>query len=171
MKPNPTTPPAKASTVPDKDGKGVALPRFVRLPASRENLIVMVDMLCSIIEMRVLPSINSPLHHTARWLVDDAGWKPKRQRTRLRHRKPNDQIHPRMTTIQQPTSPAPDAMPLSFWTCLLCGRKKFTRPGHPHRCGSGIRKRFKAEAKRRGLENAFIISTNDEMTSLHNERK
>jgi hypothetical protein len=65
------------------------LPRLVRLPASRENLIVMVDLLCAIIEMQVLPSINSPLHHTARWLVDDAGLKPKRRRTRLRHRKPN----------------------------------------------------------------------------------
>ena len=46
----------------------------------------------------------------------------------------------------------------SFWTCLLCGRSKFTRPGQPHRCQGGTRKRFKAEAKRRGLENAFISS-------------
>ena len=43
-----------------------------------------------------------------------------------------------------------------FWTCLLCGRSKFTRPGQPHRCQSGARKRFKAEAKRRGLKNAFV---------------
>jgi hypothetical protein len=48
----------------------------------------------------------------------------------------------------------------SFWTCLLCGRYKFTRPGQPHRCRGGTRKRFKAEAKRRGLENAFIPSAN-----------
>lgn len=46
----------------------------------------------------------------------------------------------------------------AFWTCLLCGRSKFTRPGQPHRCQGGDRKRFKAEAKRRGLENAFIPS-------------
>jgi hypothetical protein len=48
----------------------------------------------------------------------------------------------------------------SFWTCLLCGRSKFTWPGQPHRCLGGTRKRFKAEAKRRGLENAFIPSAN-----------
>jgi hypothetical protein len=48
----------------------------------------------------------------------------------------------------------------SFWTCLLCGRSKFTRAGQPHRCQRGFRKRFAAEAKRRGLENAFISSAN-----------
>lgn len=46
------------------------------------------------------------------------------------------------------------------WTCLLCGRNKFSRAGQPHRCAGGYRKRFKAEAKRRGIENAFVVTLN-----------
>lgn len=47
------------------------------------------------------------------------------------------------------------------WTCLLCGRDKFSRPGHPHNCVGGFRKRFKAEAERRGLDNAWVKTQND----------
>ena len=46
------------------------------------------------------------------------------------------------------------------WTCLLCGRDKFSRPGEPHRCLGGFRKRFKAEAARRGLDNAWVQTPN-----------
>ena len=42
------------------------------------------------------------------------------------------------------------------WTCLLCGRDKFSRPGQPHKCTGGFRKRFKAEAARRGIDNAWV---------------
>ena len=46
------------------------------------------------------------------------------------------------------------------WTCLLCGRDKFDRPGQPHKCTSGFRKRFKAEAARRGIDNAWVQTPN-----------
>jgi len=68
---------------------------FVRIEASRGALITMVDLLCSIIETRVLPAVNSPLHHSARWLVDDSGWRPKRVRSRLAYRKPRKVTKPR----------------------------------------------------------------------------
>ena len=48
-----------------------------------------------------------------------------------------------------------------FFTCLLCGRDKFTRAGQPHRCQGGFRKRFKKEAERRGIENCFVPTPND----------
>lgn len=63
-------------------------PHLVRLPPTPENLALMVDILCAAIETRTLPAVNSPCHHTARWLVDDSSHKPKRQRTRLQYRKP-----------------------------------------------------------------------------------
>jgi hypothetical protein len=64
-------------------------PNLVRLQPTRDNLVIMVDLFCAIIETQIMPSVNSPLHHTARWLVDDyCGHKPKRKRTRLKHRKP-----------------------------------------------------------------------------------
>jgi len=45
--------------------------------------------------------------------------------------------------------------PFMRYRCLLCGRQGFTRPGEPHRCIDGqYRKRFKKEAKKRGI-NAF----------------
>jgi hypothetical protein len=48
------------------------------------------------------------------------------------------------------------------WTCLLCGRDKFDRPGQPHNCTGGFRKRFKAEAARCGLDNAWVQTPNAE---------
>ena len=61
---------------------------MVRIKPTAENLAIMVDIFCAIIETGILPSVNSPVHHTARWLVDDTGHKPKRIRSRLKHRKP-----------------------------------------------------------------------------------
>ena len=42
------------------------------------------------------------------------------------------------------------------YRCMLCGRDKLLRPGQPHTCNGVFRKRFKSEAKRRGLPNAFV---------------
>ena len=64
-------------------------PALVRLRPTKDNLALMVDMFCAMIEARSLPVINSPAHHAARWLVNDSGLKSKRRRTRLKHRKPN----------------------------------------------------------------------------------
>lgn len=36
------------------------------------------------------------------------------------------------------------------WMCRLCGRDKFARPGEPHKCVGGFRKRFKAAARAMG---------------------
>ena len=41
------------------------------------------------------------------------------------------------------------------YMCKLCGRDTLSRPGEPHRCEKGFRKRFKAQAKRRGWESCF----------------
>jgi len=60
----------------------------VRLEPTLENLALAVDLFCASIETGTLPSINSPCHHMARWLVDDSGMKTSRKRTRLKHRKP-----------------------------------------------------------------------------------
>lgn len=68
-----------------------------------------------------------------------------------------------MTTTDSPPPPAlaPGTVPaLVRWTCLLCGRDKFSRPGQPHLCGGVFRKRFKAEAARRGLANAWVQTLN-----------
>jgi len=43
-----------------------------------------------------------------------------------------------------------------FWTCVLCGRNKFSRPGQPHRCSGGYRKNFKRAAKLKGIPNCFV---------------
>ena len=53
-----------------------------------------------------------------------------------------------------------DGLVGGFFTCLLCGRNKFTRAGQPHRCQGGFRKRFKKEAERRGIENCFVQTPN-----------
>ena len=42
-----------------------------------------------------------------------------------------------------------------YYTCLLCGRSKFTRPGQPHKCNGQKRKHFRKAARLAGLENAF----------------
>lgn len=62
----------------------------VRLEPTLENLTLAVDLFCASIETKTLPSINSPCHHMARWLVDDSGMKTNRKRTRLKHRKPKE---------------------------------------------------------------------------------
>lgn len=41
------------------------------------------------------------------------------------------------------------------WTCKLCGRNKFQRPGQPHKCVGGFRKNFKKAARLRGWENCW----------------
>lgn len=85
---------SKDSQIAGNARSGVAHQRMVRLRPTKGNLVVMVDLLCALIETGIMPSINSPLHHTARWLVDDSGHKPSRRRTRLKHRKPNNETHP-----------------------------------------------------------------------------
>ena len=60
----------------------------IRLEPTLENFVVMTDLLCACIESGLVPDINSPCHHMARWLVDDSGMKTSRKRTRLKHRKP-----------------------------------------------------------------------------------
>ena len=51
----------------------------------------------------------------------------------------------------------PPVHPTDRFRCLLCGRDKLLRPGEPHKCVNGnYRKRFKAEARRQGLDNAFV---------------
>ena len=62
----------------------------VRLEPTLENLALAVDLFCASIETGTLPSIDSPCHHMARWLVDDSGMKIARKRTRLKHRKPKE---------------------------------------------------------------------------------
>lgn len=62
----------------------------VRLEPTLENLALAVDLFCASIETGTLPSIDSPYHHMARWLVDDFGMKTSRKRTRLKHRKPKE---------------------------------------------------------------------------------
>jgi len=41
------------------------------------------------------------------------------------------------------------------WTCLLCGRDRFTRPGQPHICGGQYRKNFKKAARLAGMSNCW----------------
>jgi hypothetical protein len=60
----------------------------VRLTPNRKAFLAMLDLFCAVTETRLLPAVNSPLHHTLRWLVDDAGHKSRRRKTRLKHRKP-----------------------------------------------------------------------------------
>jgi len=63
-------------------------PFAARLEPTRENFLVMLDLLCALIEAGIIPAKNSPLHHSARWLVDDAGHKSNRRKTRLSKNKP-----------------------------------------------------------------------------------
>lgn len=81
----------------------------IRLPANRENLVVMLDLFCSCIETRLFPSINSDAHRMLRWLVDDSGHKPKRKRTRLKHRKPEITASASDHPQQASTGPNPSA--------------------------------------------------------------
>lgn len=50
----------------------------------------------------------------------------------------------------------------SAWTCRLCGRDRFSRPGQPHRCSGGYRKNFKRAARLRGWDNCWIPTPNDQ---------
>jgi len=60
-----------------------------RIQPTRENLTLMLDMMCSFIETKTIPSPDSPFHHTMRWMVDDSGYqKPRRKRIKLSLRKP-----------------------------------------------------------------------------------
>lgn len=43
-----------------------------------------------------------------------------------------------------------------FWTCRICLRSKFTRPGQSHRCVGGNRKRFGKYARLKGWDSCFI---------------
>lgn len=54
---------------------------------------------------------------------------------------------------------------ISHWTCLLCGRNKFARPGQPHRCGGQYRKRFNRSAKQLGFDKPFVPSISIEQKS------
>ncbi len=65
---------------------------IVRIKPTPENLALMVDIFCASIESGILPAVNSPVHHAARWLVDDSGHKHKRIRTRLKHLKPKSTL-------------------------------------------------------------------------------
>ena len=49
--------------------------------------------------------------------------------------------------------PNPDQQ---FYTCRICLRSKFTRPGQPHRCHGGPRKRFGKYARLKGWDSCFI---------------
>jgi hypothetical protein len=52
------------------------------------------------------------------------------------------------------------------YKCVLCGRSKFTKPGEPHKCVGGYRKRFKAAAKARGIPSCFIEVSTDGLTVI-----
>lgn len=49
--------------------------------------------------------------------------------------------------------PNPDQQ---FWTCRICLRSKFTRPGQPHKCVGGRRKRFSKYARMKGWDSCWI---------------
>jgi hypothetical protein len=44
--------------------------------------------------------------------------------------------------------------------CRLCGRDKFSKPGQPHRCAGGFRKRFKKAARLNGWDNCWVNLAN-----------
>ena len=44
------------------------------------------------------------------------------------------------------------------WTCILCGKSKFSRPYQPHNCAGGFRKRFGKPARKLGIESVFAPS-------------
>lgn len=54
------------------------------------------------------------------------------------------------------------------WTCVLCGRDKFSRPGQPHHCSGGYRKNFKRAARLKGIPNCFVetVSISDDAKPL-----
>jgi len=87
--------------------------------------------------------------HPKHWLISDAE-APKE--TVL---KKGSQMEERPTAVQETTSVASPTSENQRWMCLLCGRNRFSKP-EAHKCVGGYRKRFNAEAKRRGLKNSFV---------------
>jgi len=43
------------------------------------------------------------------------------------------------------------------YLCKLCGSGGFVYPGQPHKCNGQFRKKFKKEAERKGLGEAFVL--------------
>ncbi len=55
---------------------------------SYRDLVLMIDVMCAAIELRLLPAIGSPCHRQARDFVAASGCKPRRNRLRLPRVKP-----------------------------------------------------------------------------------
>lgn len=74
-----------------------------------------------------------------------------------------------MNTTETPSGGSLDAVVSQRWMCRLCGRDKFTKPGQPHRCQGGFRKRFKKAARLNGWDNCWVKLANDPVSNSRRE--